>query len=132
MEHSMKLKAFAVAAAGLLAGVLLTTAAEAYPGWASGSVNMRSGPGTAYPRITTIPAGARVEVYSCGGGWCQVFYAGYNGYAIDALIRTGYVAPPRPPRPYMPPPPPRGPWMGPPPPPPHPWMGPPPPRPWPY
>src|SRR3954471_8811608 len=61
--------------AAVLAGALLTaSAANAAPGVATGDVNMRSGPGTGYSVITTIPAGAPLEIYGCSS-WCQVGYA---------------------------------------------------------
>jgi len=75
--------------------------ASADPGVAKGSVNLRAGPGTNYARITTIPAGARVNVLRCGR-WCEVFYAGRKGWASAAYIarrsapRGGYVILPDP------------------------------------
>lgn len=87
--------------AGALFGMLAATAAEAAPGTATGSVNMRTGPGTSYARIATIPAGAPVNVLSCPS-WCQVTYAGRTGWVSSNYIARGYaqatpryVAPPR-------------------------------------
>lgn len=96
----------AIAAAAMLA-LLLPAAALAASGYATGSVNLRSGPGTDYRVITTIPAGASVEVYGCDG-WCRVDYRGYRGWASARYISS---APPRyrppvierPYRPYRPP-----------------------------
>jgi uncharacterized protein YraI len=55
---------------------------------ATGDVNMRSGPGTNYAHITTIPAGAPVEVFSCPS-WCQVAYAGREGWVSSNYIAAG-------------------------------------------
>lgn len=72
--------------------VMLTHAANAAPGVAKGSVNLRTGPGTNYTRITTIPAGARVNVLRCGR-WCEVVYGGRKGWASAAYIARGGVVP---------------------------------------
>ena len=76
-----------ILAAGLF-GALLATAAQAATGVATGSVNMRTGPGTSYAKITTIPAGAPVEVFGCSS-WCQVAYGGAQGYASANYISQG-------------------------------------------
>lgn len=68
----------------------LSQAADAAPGVARGSVNLRAGPGTNYTRITTIPAGARVNVLRCGR-WCEVVYAGRKGWASASYITRGAV-----------------------------------------
>jgi uncharacterized protein YraI len=65
-----------------------TRTANAAPGVAKGSVNLRAGPGTNYARIATIPAGARVNVLRCGR-WCEVIYAGRRGWASASYIARG-------------------------------------------
>ncbi|MGA8357547.1 MAG: SH3 domain-containing protein, partial [Xanthobacteraceae bacterium] len=60
------------------------------------NVNLRQGPGTNYPIVITIPAGAPVAVAGCSGAWCQVTFQGQSGY----IIATSLGAPP--PRPYPP------------------------------
>ena len=67
------------AAGSLAAAISASTIAMAEPGVATGDVNMRTGPGTGYPIITTIPAGAPIEIYGCSN-WCEVDYAGAQGY----------------------------------------------------
>ena len=52
--------------------------------------------------MTTIPAGAPVNVSGCRVGWCQVTFQGQNGYVIATSLGQ---RPPAPPRPYPPPPP---------------------------
>lgn len=73
----------------LAALMLAATAASAAPGVATGNVNLRTGPGSGYARIATIPAGARVEVLRCAG-WCEVVFAGRRGWASAAYISRGY------------------------------------------
>jgi uncharacterized protein YraI len=79
-----------IATAGMVAAALALSAAaaEAAPGRATGAVNMRTGPGTGYARITTIPAGARIQVYDCGS-WCRVTYAGRSGWVSAGYVATG-------------------------------------------
>jgi hypothetical protein len=58
------------------------------------NVNLRQGPGTTYTIITTIPAGAPIEVSGCQGQWCQVSWQGQNGYVIATSLGQGAGAPP--------------------------------------
>ena len=100
----MSLRLFAVLA-GLFLALAMTSAAEAYPGYATGTVNLRTGPGVNYSRILGIPGGSPVEIYDCSYGWCQVGYAGYTGWAIQTYLSSGpgYAPPPPPPPEYYPP-----------------------------
>lgn len=87
----MTLRLLVIAAAlGLFFG--LAPPADAAPGFAKGSVNLRTGPGTNHARIATIPAGAPVEVLRCGR-WCELIYAGRRGWASAAYIARGGVVP---------------------------------------
>jgi uncharacterized protein YraI len=63
--------------------------AEAEPAVVTGDVNLRSGPSTRYAVIDTMPAGATVNVYDCGGGWCQVSWAGVRGFASSRYLDGG-------------------------------------------
>ena len=51
-------------------------------------VNMRSGPGTSYTKIGTVPDGARVgaAAKSEGGKWSLVCYAGKFGWVSNAYL----------------------------------------------
>lgn len=84
----------------MAAGMLAPVAAEA--AYVTGSVNLRTGPGTNYPRIVTIPAGARIQVNNCSS-WCSVRYGGMRGF-VSASYVSG-TAGPRPPAFHRPPPP---------------------------
>jgi len=84
------------AAGALAASLVWSGTALAVPGEATGDVNMRTGPGTQYQRIATIPAGAPVEVLGCPS-WCQVVYAGRQGWVssnyVAAASSRGYAPP---------------------------------------
>lgn len=93
--------AFLVASLSVM--LLAGTAANAAPGRATADVNMRTCGSTSCARITTIPAGAPVDVIYCDG-WCELYYAGRRGFAYGAYIAVGgydpapppvYRAPPR-------------------------------------
>lgn len=64
----------------------------------TGSLNMRTGPSTAYARILTLPGGARVESLSVAStGWHKVSYAGKTGYISNryiTLVSRAAAAPP--------------------------------------
>ncbi|MGA9321016.1 MAG: SH3 domain-containing protein, partial [Xanthobacteraceae bacterium] len=86
----------ALGTAALIA--LSAVAAQAAPALATKNVNMRQGPGTSYPLVTTIPGGSTVDVSGCHGGWCTVVWQGRTGYAIATSFDrgTGAIAPPPP------------------------------------
>ena len=69
-----------------MAGALVASTAAA--GVATGNVNLRTQPTVQAPRITTIPAGAQVQVHSCPS-WCNVTYAGHTGWASSNYIDPG-------------------------------------------
>ena len=77
---------------------LSTGLAAASPAISETDLNMRTGPGTEYGVVTVIPGGATVDVAGCGGGWCDVAWAGYSGYAsagyLDAMGGVAIAPPP--------------------------------------
>lgn len=130
----MRIRNLATAFA-LLLGIALPSLAHAANAFATGNVNLRTGPGTQYARVTTIPVGATVTIRGCltGYSWCDVNFAGLRGWASSNYLQALYqnrryplvyagplisvpiiVAPPRPP--HWRPPPPRPPHVRPPPP----------------
>ena len=87
----------------LAAGALLVSAGIASAATVSNDLNLRSGPGTGYRVIDTMPAGAYVNVIGCSGSWCRVNWHGRVGYASASYIGGDggyyaaapvYVAPP--------------------------------------
>ena len=84
------------------------TALAAIPGIASArgvdaivttNLNLRTGPGTQYPPITTLPAGAGVDILGCTPyRWCNIAWGGLRGWVAGGyLAQAGapyYAAPP--------------------------------------
>lgn len=68
------------AAVFLLSGLLLPASALAAQAYVTGNVNVRSGPGTGYARLATLPAGARVNIRTCRGNWCNISRARLRGW----------------------------------------------------
>ncbi len=95
-----------------LATLLLSAgAAFAAPGLATTDVNMRQGPGTNFPVVTSIPGGSNVDVRACDAGWCAVRFGPYAGWVNASYLDFGvprrprYYGPPSSPFLYGPPPP---------------------------
>jgi len=74
--------------ASFLAFIAASSMAAAATGWVERDLNLRTGPGTSYPKILAMPVGARVEVYSCTS-WCEISYAGHHGWASARYISMG-------------------------------------------
>jgi len=83
-----------IAACGVALLTLSVHYAAAAPALATNNVNMRQGPGTNYPVVTTIPGGSNVEVNNCYGEWCSVTWNGQSGYAVARNLDRGQGAPP--------------------------------------
>jgi uncharacterized protein YraI len=73
----------------LVAGALLLSASAASAAVVTRDLNLRSGPGTGYQIIGTMPAGAQVVVLGCGGAWCRVNWRGTEGFASSHYIAEG-------------------------------------------
>lgn len=73
-------------------------AADSYGGYATAGVNIRSGPGTGYSVVGSLPVNAQVHVYCVSTGttvngnniWDHI---GSGQYVADAYVYTGYDAP---------------------------------------
>lgn len=88
MALSKKLMAGGLAALALLA---TTATAFAAPAFATGNVNVRSGPGTGYSRVDTLRRGEQVDVVECRGSWCFVEKRGPDGWvSANYLSRGGH------------------------------------------
>ncbi len=75
-------------------------AAVAAPGLATTDVNVRQGPGTNFPAVTTIRGGSNVDVQSCNAGWCAVRFGPYAGFVKASYLDFGVPRVPRVPRYY--------------------------------
>jgi uncharacterized protein YraI len=49
---------------------------------------LRAGPGSTFSVIGHMPAGTKVEVTDCTGGWCQVGFNGIAGFVGTADLAT--------------------------------------------
>ncbi|KXF76749.1 ligand-binding protein SH3 [Paramesorhizobium deserti] len=74
----------------LATGVFAAGSAQAATALVTTDLNVRSGPGTRYAAIGTLPNGARVDVRGCtaGYGWCHVYYGGLSGWASSRYLAT--------------------------------------------
>lgn len=78
-----------------LSAVLLTSIAVpalAQNAEVTTDLNMRAGPGTQYPVITTIPDGRGVNIYGCESGlnWCDVSWRGNRGWVYSDYLEYSY------------------------------------------
>src|SRR5690606_21282421 len=71
---------------------LSASAALAQNAYSTGNVNMRAGPGTQYPRVTTIPTGSAVDVHGClsGWNWCDTSWRGLRGWVSGNYLQMLY------------------------------------------
>ena len=59
----------------------------------SGSLNVRSGAGTSYARVTVLPKGETVIVLSSSGDWSRILYHGtMTGYVSSQYLEKGLPA----------------------------------------
>ncbi|MGA0532155.1 SH3 domain-containing protein [Hansschlegelia sp. KR7-227] len=75
----------------LATGALLasTGAALAATATATADLNVRSGPGTNYAVVDTMPAGETVNVIGCSSGWCEISMGGGSGFASASYLDIG-------------------------------------------
>jgi uncharacterized protein YraI len=88
-RYSLKSALMAIAAA---AAFLLPVAAQAAEGFATGNVNMRSGPSTRYPAVTVIPVGTALEIHGCLADtpWCDVSFYNGRGWVAGRYVQAQY------------------------------------------
>lgn len=69
-----------------------STASAATVAIATGNVNLRAGPSTAYPVVTVVPAGARIATHGCltGYSWCDIAFGTYRGWVSASYIQVVY------------------------------------------
>lgn len=79
-------------ALAILAGTISTGASAATGAVATGNVNLRAGPSTAYPVVTTVPAGAGIVTHGCLAdySWCDIGFAGLRGWVSARYIQIVY------------------------------------------
>lgn len=81
-----------MAAAALAFTLVAASSAAARPGFATTAVNLRAGPSTGFPVVTTIPGGAAVDIHGCeaGYGWCDVGWGGTRGWVAGQYLQFVY------------------------------------------
>jgi cell wall-associated NlpC family hydrolase len=52
-------------------------------------LNLRSGPGTGYDKVATIPAGATLTITGSENGWYKTSYNGVTGYVLSDYVTLG-------------------------------------------
>lgn len=87
VKRALLRAATAIALVCAAAVVFLPTMAAAAPGEATGSVNVRSGPGTSFEIVDRLSAGEDVDVLGCRLGWCYIQHPGPDGYVSSSYVR---------------------------------------------
>jgi hypothetical protein len=69
--------------------ILASAPALAAPGTTTTSVNFRSGPGTNFSSIRTLPAGTALDIGECegSGSWCAVTVKGQRGFVSGRYLQ---------------------------------------------
>lgn len=69
-----------------------TSAMAASRGQVAVDLNMRAGPSTEFPIVTTIPGDSAVTIYGCvrGYSWCDVSWRGDRGWVYSDYLQTRY------------------------------------------
>lgn len=100
MKFNTRQKLLNIAAAlavAVTATALAVPAAQAAPGTVTSNVNVRSGPGTNYPVVSTVRSGTQVDVQQCQGSWCYVVRSGLTGWVSSTYLAASGNTRPNPP-----------------------------------
>jgi uncharacterized protein YraI len=76
-----------IAAAAVLA--LSSGLAAATPATLERNAKVRTGPGAKYQVVATLRRGTVVDIGGCAGAWCEVGWAGGQGYVAHTLLAAG-------------------------------------------
>ncbi|MFW6077367.1 MAG: DUF1236 domain-containing protein, partial [Hyphomicrobiales bacterium] len=90
----MRAKSILAGASALAAVIAAPSMAMALDAVAVTDLNMRAGPGSQYPIVTTIESNGAVEILGCleDAQWCQVNWQGNQGWSYSeylAVTETG-------------------------------------------
>ncbi|MEH2698636.1 MULTISPECIES: SH3 domain-containing protein [Rhizobium] len=71
---------------------MASMAAAATVAVATGNVNLRAGPSTAYPVVAVVPVGARIVTPGCLSGyiWCDIGFGSYRGWVSARYVQVVY------------------------------------------
>ena len=77
---------------GLIATILLATAASAQQAFTTRTAHVRAGPDRGYPLVATLPPGVSVYVNGCLGNysWCDVSAGPNRGWVYARQLRYTY------------------------------------------
>jgi uncharacterized protein YraI len=78
-----------LAALVLSLGLFGTGTAFAAEAYTATDLNVRTGPGTEFDRIGTLPADSGVDVIDCADGWCLVRGRGLRGWVSANYLARG-------------------------------------------
>jgi len=86
MKH---LRILALAATALMGAA---TAASAQRAYTTSDVNMRAGPGSRFPVVTTLPGDSRVFIHGClsNWDWCDVSWRRTRGWVFSDFLEAVY------------------------------------------
>jgi hypothetical protein len=86
------MRLFQIIAAAGFALALSAGASFAATGTATTNLALRAAPSSNTERLATIPAGERVQIAGCSGGWCKVRWDGHAGYAAKSGLAVQVAA----------------------------------------
>ncbi len=87
----MRLGRLILASAAFAAALIFAAPTQAAV--ATGSVNVRTGPGTGYGVVDVLRPGEVVDVTRQSGGWCYVVKSGPDGWVSCRYLTDDYVRP---------------------------------------
>ena len=84
------------AAFSLLLVIAAPAIAAAANGFTTANVNLRAGPSTGYPVVTTVPANAPVQIFGCvkASSWCDTLWVGQRGWVSSAYLSAAWQSAP--------------------------------------
>ena len=90
----MRKKALRISVAAALIASMMSVPAYAESAVVTGNgVNMRSGPGTNYEVLASVPNGGSVQIVeSAGDGWYKIIFSGAGGAATTGYMKGDYLA----------------------------------------
>jgi len=66
--------------------LVIASGASAGEGWATRDLNIRSGPGTDYYVVTSMPTCGKMQVYESENGWYRVNWKGNEGWVSARYV----------------------------------------------
>jgi uncharacterized protein YraI len=87
------MRRFLLCASVAAAAIALPAAAmAAQPAFTTTDLNLRAGPGTAYPVVDTLPGGTRLRIQGCiaGYNWCSIVWRGEYGWVQGDYLAALY------------------------------------------